>query len=157
MVRLINIYQIFSSTLLLFMFVMRIPNLYNEGLTFDTILILFTLILFSASLIYTNWYLLTDKMKWRIKFLKFNQYINLFQVFTLSLFGFTYDFVFGPKIMPYLSYGSTIDVMFFADFFNTRLSIFYKPSTVILIGVNFIPLVLYILLSNEFKKYPKSK
>ncbi len=152
MFKAINIYQIVICTLNLVMFVFSIPEIFKTGSDYFVLIILFSI---GSFLVYTNCYLLSGNLKKRLTFLKVNLYINLLQVLTFSLLGVSYDFVFGPRVMPYLSYGSSIDVRFFADFLNTRLSLFYKPSSVILIGINFIPLIVLILLSIEYKKYSK--
>jgi len=142
----INIYQIIIYLICLSTFVLQaIENLERKmNLIFAFTYIL--LIVLSAYSIYLNAILLFRKNKPR-SFISLVAWLNFLQIFYFSIMGLTYFLFLGPVIMPYFNYTDSMSLGVHFDLLNSNFSLYYKENDKIAIGINLIPMVIFILLS----------
>jgi hypothetical protein len=156
MLKIIATYQMLSSIIILFMHLFRGPALIiKSNDLLDVLFYLFFLFL-AIFFMVTNLYFLYDKTKYKANFLKWNFLITIFQVLSLSIIGYSFDFVFGLRAMIYFLFDESMDLRLYFDFFDAQLKIFNKDSSAILIGVNIIPLFLSIVYFKNYLLYIKT-
>jgi len=138
-------------------------NLANQLLKsiFEKNLLIFGLssvfILFSSFFIYINFCLLFNlKKNYFLRFLKINLWSNLFQVFHLSLFGLTYYIAIGIHVLLYYIYDTTQDVKIGFNYFTSVFGFNYHESSVIVAGINLIPLLLFVYFYRKLKSLESS-
>lgn len=94
--------------------------------------------------VYANFKLLKREKSKRL--VNFNKWLNFFQIIQLSIYGFTIYFVMGLEFMPYFSYKEQMKILWEISSFNIRSSIaFTSGIDAIEVGVNIVPLILFIL------------
>ncbi len=158
MIRIVNGYQIISNLVILILFFIKTKVLFNIDISTTAILIFILLLFNGLFLLGSNIYLLMGKNKFRVNLLKWNYYLNAIQIFSFSLLGLSFDFVFGIRIMPYFSYGEIMDLRIMIDSFDSIFSLFYKESSVILFGINIVPLFFATIFYRQYKsEYKNSK
>ena len=81
---------------------------------------------------------------------------NFFQIFHLSLLGFNYNFSAGLQITPYFLYNESLTIRVILDFFNVRFQLNYEADNDIMVGINLIPLIIFIILNKVLRDYKKS-
>lgn len=145
--------QIISSLISLIVFcssilsIVRINGFYLS-LPFLTIFFLSLTFFF----IYTNFFLIRNFPKNK-KYLEFNIWINFLQMIQISIFGFTYYFAMGFEIVPVFSYSDHVSFLLGYEFFNIRMKVFFQSGmNDINVGLNIIPLIIFILLNFISKK-----
>jgi|688.fasta_scaffold192198_2 hypothetical protein len=153
MLRIINIYQCISYGTLMFLFCSNFSDVMESNVSLNDTVIFFCLFGLCAFLFYTNIYLYKNKKKFKSTYIKINVYVNLLQIITISVLGFSYDFVLGPRVMPYLGYQQTIDIRFLFNIIISRFSLFYTTSTGIFVGINIVPLIIFFILLKEYDKF----
>lgn len=153
MLRIINIYQFISYGILMFLFCSNFSDNIESNVSFIDTVIFFCLFGLCAFLFYTNIYLFIKLEKFKFTYIKINLYVNLLQIITISLLGFSYDFVLGTRVMPYLGYQQTIEIRFLFNLIISRFSLFYTSSTGIFVGINIVPLIIFFLLLKEYDKF----
>jgi hypothetical protein len=141
------IFQILNCALSLYFYLFSVLSASGSA-GFDVLTICFTIVLAALTIFiaYTNFALLLKREKsWR--FINFNKWANFAQIIHLSIFGFTYFFVIGLKLMPYFSYAEQMSLMIIRDWFSVRfVLVFQKGVSEINVGINIIPLLIFILL-----------
>jgi hypothetical protein len=154
MIKIISTYQISVWIIAQFMFIrLFIKYLFIDNKSIGLIFLLIIMI-FSIFFIFSNICLLFNFQKQYFnKFLNLNIWTNFFQIFHLSLVGFTYYFEIGPQISPYYSYDNNWDISIALSPFESSFGLKYFDSNLILAGISLIPLIIYILL-NRIKKTP---
>ena len=154
MLAFICVYQIASSLislaayLLSFFVALKYQDL--SGLTASVSILMGGL---TGFFIYTNFYLLLNLGKSK-KFLEFNKWINFIQVIHLYLFGFIFYLVIGLTVMPSFIYNETMNVKLISGSFTVRFSILFQQGrSDINVGINIIPLILYVMFEYISKNY----
>src|ERR1700722_6450223 len=146
MLAVINIYQSAVYFISLIVFIRTFINTFknNENLSLAFFSLIF--IGFTSFIIYSNIYMLVKK-KINRDFLTINIWFNFFQIFYLSLIGFTYYVLIGIQIIPYFIYKQDWDIRFFFSFYRVSLDISYKSSDAIFFGISVVPMIICIMLS----------
>lgn len=152
MLKVVSFYQIISALVVLVMVLLKIPVVFTNDVEPSAIFMFILLFFIAVFYLFSNVYFLLAKLHFKTVLLKWNFYISSLQILTISLIGVSYDFVFGIRIMPYFSYGEIMDFRLMIDSFDSQISIFYKQSSVILFGINLIPLFLSIIYWRQFIK-----
>ena len=113
----------------------------------------FIVLFFSIIIIWSNIYLLLNKNSIRLvlKNLQFNKWINLIQILNLSLIGINIYFIIGVRIMVIYLYDNTQKLAFDYGFFTFQSEISYVKSDIIFVGINIIPIILYIIFSKSIQ------
>jgi hypothetical protein len=151
-------YQIFSSLITLGKFVYSLTS-FSAKNDYPFLIILVGILLTGLAIffIYTNFYLLIKKGKGKM-FVTFNKWINFFQIIQVSIFGFIFYFVIGPTFMPYFCYKEDMRLLFEHDTFQLRFALsFASGNDDIEVGINIIPLILFVLWDFILRKHFTSK
>ncbi len=115
----------------------------------------FVVLCFSIIIIYSNIYLLLNKknIKAILKNLHFNKWINLIQILNLSLIGINYYMIIGIRIMAYFIYDNTQKFALEYGFFRFQSELSYLKSDIIFVGINIIPIILYIVFEKSIRGF----
>ena len=147
----INVQQIVTYGICLILFVRyAIENILGEKNIIFTFTLIF-LIALSAYLIYLNTFLIFKREKSN-SFILIIAWLNFLQIFFVSLMGFNYFLALGVVIMPYFNYTEAMTFGVHLGVFNTDFSFYYKYEDKIAIGINIIPLIIFIVLSRIREK-----
>lgn len=110
----------------------------------------------SIFVILSNIYLIYKPFnRLNLKHLILNKWINFVQVLHISVLGFSFYVVVGVHVLVYYSYDSVQDVSFAFGFFRFIFEVSYYKSNLIFLGVNLIPLILF-LIFNKSEDYFKN-
>ena len=158
MLKSIFIYQILAWFIALIVLIKEFINaiLFKGNLALSFIVLI--IICFSVYFIYTNFCLLFGFKKEHSKmFLEINKWVNFFQIIQLSLFGFTYYLLIGIQLCLIYTYDQQQIFEIEFNFFKTSLGINYHTSDVIIAGINFIPLIIFLFLNNRSKFFEEKQ
>jgi hypothetical protein len=141
-----SIYQVvscFISSILFLYALFSVPrqNL-NPLIYFFSILILALV----AYVIYIN-IVYVLKRETTKRFIVINRYMNFFQLFHLSVFGFVFYLIIGPDITPAIFYSDKMQWQIQKHFFDIRFNLSYHGGDDnINAGINIVPLLCLIVL-----------
>jgi hypothetical protein len=82
-----------------------------------------------------------------------NKWINIIQVFHISLLGLNIYLIVGNQILLYYSYDDVQKISIGYDLIRYSVEITYVKNDVIVFGINLIPLMLFLFFSNKISKY----
>lgn len=149
-----NIYQIVIWLISAYYYIVGmvhsiLPNKDSFSL-FGNLAVLFM----SVAIICSNIYLLVSKNNIRliIKNLYFNKWLNLIQILNLSLLGVSFYMIIGVRIMAYYIYDNTQRFELNYGFFRFQAGISYAKSDIIFVGINILPIILFIIFNNSIKR-----
>jgi hypothetical protein len=160
MIKVIAIYQIIIWSYAVFLFTELTVKCFLAALPLIIIFSQLVVVAFSSFFIYTNiCFLFNLKKKFFSKFLNVNIWTNFFQIFNISIMGFTYYVTIGIHFFLFFSYDNNDwDILLSHSFFyEASYGVKFFNSTLIMAGVNLIPLLIFILLERLKAKSNKSK
>jgi hypothetical protein len=153
----VSLYQIVSSLISLVIFERAVIGFFSTN-QLNWILYLSTLALIVAGIfiIYSNILLLTSCTKSK-RLIRWNKWINFIQIFQLSIFGFTYQFVIGLEILLHMVYSDKIYFGLHTASFNMKFIIFFESGVSFwMVGVNVIPLLIFLFFDSLARSIPKT-
>lgn len=151
MLKIVSVYQIIIWLVSLAFLVKDVISSVLMNSVFFTLLTMI-LAVFSVIFIYVNVCVLFEcKIKYFQTFLKINLWTNFLQIFHLSLLGVTYYIAIGLHILIYYSYGDIQEFRLGLDYFQTKFGLNFNASNMIIIGINLIPLLLFIFFNRKIK------
>jgi hypothetical protein len=115
----------------------------------------FIVLFFSIIIVWSNIYLLLNKNNIRLilKSLQFNKWINLIQILNFSLIGINIYMIIGIRLMALYLYDNTQKLAIDYGFFRFQSEISYVKSDIIFVGINIIPIILYIIFNKSIQGY----
>ena len=151
MLKVINVYQSIAYLVCLEVFIESFVNSFTKNLNLGRAFTSLLLIVLISYVIYSNISLLISKKR-QLQFIKLNLWFNFFQIFYISLLGFTFYLLLGIQIMPYVQYIDRITFGVHTESFNSGTSLSYVQGNEISLGINLIPLITFIYLDRFSKK-----
>lgn len=155
MLIIISLYQIAIGVTSLILFARTVLNSYSN-MTSGHIFLASLVTVFIGYYLYTNFCVLFRK-EFSRRHLQFNIWINFIQIVQLALLNLSFKIVLGMELAPYFLYNEKLVFGIRFDVFNIKLNLSYNNSQHDLgIGINVIPLIIFLLLNRQFYKQRKS-
>lgn len=149
----LNATAIYIIVLSIFVLFSNIVDIFSDHQSYSTLryIVWGIIIVIYFLLLASNILLLLSQKKQR--FIKISILILSSQVFKFSLWGFSFDFTFGPEIYPYVSFTEVFKVGMGINFWDLSYTLFYTNiNTNNWISVNLIA-ILVIVSNLKFGKY----
>jgi hypothetical protein len=109
-------------------------------------------VIFSILIIYSNILLLLNKKILLIKNLNLNKWLNFLQIVHFSILGLSYYMIIGEHFALFYYYDKYQQFTYALSFYKLTIEASYSNSSIISVGVNIIPLVLFLIFDNIIKK-----
>jgi hypothetical protein len=123
-----------------------------------SIVISIVIVCFSIFVIWSNIYLLLNKRKgFILKNLHFNKWLNIAQIVNFSVMGLYYNTIIGLHTLVYYMYDTHQTFSFTFGYFKLTMEGGYSKSDTIFVGINLIPLLLFIIFEKRIKAQEENK
>lgn len=148
------IYQVLTWTIGIIVLVKGFYNLLSNNAGIDLLFITLLLFVLACYVIYINFCLLFNLQNNKSKlYLTFNKWIIFLQIFQISLLGFSAYFLVGIQFGVVYSYREIQSLNFIFNFCKLDIALNYQNSNAILVGINFVPIIIFIWLDKILKDY----
>jgi hypothetical protein len=117
-----------------------------------SLLLSICVIIFSVFVICSNVLLLFNSKFFLAKNLNLNKWLNFIQIVNFSVLGLSFYMIVGVHLTGYYYYDKVQEVSYTFSFYKLTIDSSYSKSNIIFIGLNLIPLILFLVFNNIIKK-----
>ena len=141
-----SICQVVSCSISSIMFLYALFTVPQQNLNLLIYFLSILILILTAYVIYINIVYLFKRQKSNT-FIELNRWVNFFQLFHLSIFGFVFYLIIGLDITPAIFYSDKMLWQIQEHFFNIRFNLSYHgEDNSINAGINIVPLLSLIVL-----------